>query len=244
MYNDFSNQICRIENILDEHIERYTQPGYKHIVNLNKCLHIYSMSHSKNSHCEFFRHFFNFALLVSVSRKTKIFENLIKSFEEAASDENLILSSRIIRDVSNNLNKMNYVLPGICEKFTRYLYENRSTVSGGVVARTLYTLYSIGFEPADNVPLLDVAQNAAQPSQQQQARFEEFGAIIERDIEVMSGLWIVRGCLALAFYRALPMDLIEKVFNIDFVTRLEKEITICHASVRPSQFFFSLPIPV
>lgn len=244
MYNDFSNQICRIENILDEHIERYTQPGYKPIVNLNQCLYVYSKSHSKNSHCERFRPIFNFALLVSVSRKTTIFENLIKSFEEAASDENLILSSRIIRDVLINLNRMNYVLPGICEKITRYLYENRSSVSGGVVARAMYTLYLIGYEPAENGPLLDVAQNTPLPSQQQPVRFEEFGAIIERDFEVMSGLSIVRGCLALAFYRALPMDLIEKVFNIDFVTRLEKEISVCHASVRPSQFLFSLPIPV
>lgn len=168
-----------------------------------------------------------------MSRKTTIFESLIKSFEAAASEDSLILSSRIIRDVSFNLSKMNYVLPGICGKITHYLYENRSMVCGEVVARTLYTLYSIGYEPADNVLLPHDDQNEP-PPQQQEVRFDEFCGIIERDFEVMSGLSIVRGCLALAFYRALSMNLIEKVFNIDFVTRLEKEISICSASVRPS----------
>lgn len=114
-------------------------------------------------------------------------------------------------------------------------------VCGGIVTRTLHTLYSIGYEPADYVLLPHDEQSTPAP-QQQEVRFDEFGAIMERDFEVMSGLSIVRGCLALAFYRALSIDLIERVFNLDFITRLEKEISVCYASVRRSHFLFSLLI--
>lgn len=64
MYNDISNQMCRVENILDEHIERYTHPGYKLVVNLNKCLYIYSVSHSENDKFDgkFFKNILNFSV--------------------------------------------------------------------------------------------------------------------------------------------------------------------------------------
>lgn len=45
----------------------------------------------------------------------------------------------------------------------------------------------------------------------------------------MSGLSIIQGCLALAFYRELPENLIERVFNIDFIQRLEDEIEMCYS---------------
>lgn len=40
----------------------------------------------------------------------------------------------------------------------------------------------------------------------------------------MSGLSVVEGCLALAFYKELPGSLIDRVFNISFIQRLEDEI--------------------
>lgn len=167
-------------------------------------------------------------------RRTAIFDKIVKAFEEQANGSDIVLSSRIIREVLNNLSKSNYVLPGICDKIVRYLYENRSMVSGETVGRSLYTLYTLGYDPADNLLLADDEQS----TQQEPVHFDVFGAIIERDFELMAGLTIVRVCLALVYYRALSMELIEKVFNLDFLMRLEKEITICYATVRLEQSAF------
>lgn len=161
-------------------------------------------------------------------RRTAIFDKIAKAFEEKANGSDIVFSSRIIREVLNNLSKTNYVLPGICDKIVRYLYDNQSMVSGETVGRALYVLYTLGYDPADNLLLSEDEQS----TQQGMVRFDVFGAIIERDFELMTGLTIVRVCLALVYYRALSMDLIEKVFNLDFLMRLEKEITICYATVR------------
>lgn len=71
MYNDVSNQICRIENIIDEHIERYTHPGYKRIIDLNQCLHIYSVSHSENGHFVTLNFTNKFSIIVFVGFSVK-----------------------------------------------------------------------------------------------------------------------------------------------------------------------------
>lgn len=45
----------------------------------------------------------------------------------------------------------------------------------------------------------------------------------------MSGLSIVQACLAMNFYRTLPEALINRVFNIGFIKRLEDEIEMCYS---------------
>lgn len=48
----------------------------------------------------------------------------------------------------------------------------------------------------------------------------------------MSGLSIVQACLSLSFYKAIPDTLVSRVFNIDFIKRLEDEIKHCYSKVR------------
>lgn len=45
----------------------------------------------------------------------------------------------------------------------------------------------------------------------------------------MSGLSIVQASLALSHYKALKEDLINQVFSIDFIRRLEIEIKMCYS---------------
>lgn len=45
----------------------------------------------------------------------------------------------------------------------------------------------------------------------------------------MSGLKVIEACLALAFYKQLPAHLIDRVFNISFMQRLENEIESCYS---------------
>lgn len=119
------------------------------------------------------------------------------------------------------------MMPTLNEKIIRYMYDNRSMISGKLVASTIHNLYITGFEPS--AELLLPAEGHSHP---QEICFEDFGAIISRDFELLPGLHIVRACLGLAFYRALPMELIGKVFDISFFKRLEQEIIISNANVR------------
>lgn len=47
----------------------------------------------------------------------------------------------------------------------------------------------------------------------------------------MSCLSIIQACLSLSFYHALTNDLINRIFNIDFIKRLEDEIQLCYSKV-------------
>lgn len=60
----------------------------------------------------------------------------------------------------------------------------------------------------------------------------------------MTGLSIVQVCLAMNFYKALPEKLINRVFNIDFIKRLEDEIEMCYSKVISSilTYMFKLNI--
>lgn len=240
--DDFSNQMIRIEDLLDTFTERYAASRSTNVAQLNKLLYVYSASKSKFYFGgKSFGCIWNGWRLILVPRRSAMFNKLIKSIEEGASGDDLVLSSRMIRDVVNNLNKLNYMVPEICEKILRYLYENRKKVCGEIVGRALYTFYTLGYEPAAHTCLPGYEQSTQQLPQQlpqqQPIRFYDFGAIIERDFELMPGLTIVRACLALVYYRALSMELIEKVFNLDFLMRLESEISICYANVRPAPYF-------
>lgn len=53
--------------------------------------------------------------------------------------------------------------------------------------------------------------------------------IIHRDFDYMSGLAIVQACLSLSFYKALPVNMITRVFSIDFIRRLEDEIKMSYS---------------
>lgn len=92
-----------------------------------------------------------------------------------------------------------------------YIYQNRDFVIGDTVEKLIYSCYSVGYIPANE---------------------EALGAavdIIHRDFEYMNGLSIVQACLALSFFKMLPETLINRVFNIDFIQRLEDEIKMCYS---------------
>lgn len=56
MKGDMSNQMCRVENLLDARIERYVANEHKakQLVTLNKLLSIYSASKSETFDSELF----------------------------------------------------------------------------------------------------------------------------------------------------------------------------------------------
>jgi hypothetical protein len=59
--------------------------------------------------------------------------------------------------------------------------------------------------------------------------FQKCNEIILRDFDFMNGLSIIQACLALTYYKSLKENLINKVFSIDFIKRLEAEIQMCYS---------------
>lgn len=45
----------------------------------------------------------------------------------------------------------------------------------------------------------------------------------------MSGLSLVQSCLALCFYKSVPEQLINQVFCVKFIQRIDDEIQICYS---------------
>lgn len=45
----------------------------------------------------------------------------------------------------------------------------------------------------------------------------------------MSGLSVVQACLALCFYKSIPEQLINQVFCVKFIQRIEDEIQVCYS---------------
>lgn len=175
-------------------------------------------------------------LLISAPKRTVILDKLIKFYDEQT--RNIPLSTRFIRDSLYNIGSLQYSQPIVFTNMLRYLYDNRTLISGGVVARALYTLYSSGYEPRNQLLLSDDEPHVDVDD----VRFEEFGKIIERDFELIPSLSILRTCLALTFYQALSMELIRRIFDEMFFTRMEEEITQCVTNVRKSMPIFFIQL--
>ncbi|XP_031618149.1 FAST kinase domain-containing protein 1, mitochondrial-like [Contarinia nasturtii] len=51
---------------------------------------------------------------------------------------------------------------------------------------------------------------------------------------------IVQACLALSYYQVLPLEMIQRVFNIDFITRIEKELSLTSHTQRNPRSILNL----
>lgn len=141
------------------------------------------------------------------SRKSVLFQQIITKYDNLQVE----LNSRIIRDITLNLITCNYRHTKLFEKFIDYTIHNKDYVVGETLEKIITCFFGVGYNPEN----------------------EEFNKVtsemIQRDFEYMSGLSILQSCLSLCFFKALPDDLIHKVFNINFIKRLEMEIEGCYS---------------
>lgn len=120
-----------------------------------------------------------------------------------------------------------------------YVNENSDAVGGVTVGRLLYYLFSMGYEPNNEMTTQRISNSDDRSSNENASKllnadlfdFEKFSSIIHRDFNFMNGLLIVQACLALSYYQALPMELINRIFDMNFIVRLEKEMTFNSNSV-------------
>lgn len=131
-------------------------------------------------------------------------------------------------------------MPFLCENLIQYVVDNKDYVLGDTVEKVLYCCYNLGYMPQND----DVLNSSIEIINRLVVQFiHPFLKYIcdnyYRDFHYMSGLSIVQACLALAFYKSLPDSLINRVFNIDFIKRLEDEIEMCYSKVT---FLFYIPV--
>lgn len=161
---------------------------------------------------------------------TKILDKLIKRLEDDDYLNDVVMTSHAIHMITLSLSKISYVIPKLCELMLAYVNENSDVVCGITVARLLHYLFSMGYEPQGHFAtnqIADGSENSGIAAKQLNAElfdFEKFAAIINRDFDYMHGLLILQACLALSFYQALPVDMITRIFDMDFIVRLEKEM--------------------
>lgn len=137
---------------------------------------------------------------------------------------------------------MHCAVPHLCGKMLTYVNENKNDVSAETAGRLLYYLFSIGYEPDRELILLPSGnKDPSKMLNTEPFNFQNFVHIIHRDFDLTPAWLILSSCLALGFYQALPLDLINRVFNMDFVTRIEKEtLNNCEKANHPKNILNSM----
>ncbi|XP_017079482.2 FAST kinase domain-containing protein 1, mitochondrial [Drosophila eugracilis] len=121
------------------------------------------------------------------------------------------LNSRVVRDMAYNFNASNFCIPELLESMFSYVSKQNEHITGETVEKVLTCSYNLGYTP-ENIEVLNHASR-----------------ILLRDFEQMSGLSIVQACLALCFYKTIPEQLINQVFCVKFIQRIEEEIQLCYS---------------
>lgn len=85
-------------------------------------------------------------LFSTASTKTHLFHQIINKYSEIPN----ILNSRIIREITFNLNASKYLMPSLFENLIRYVVDNKDYVLGDTVEKVLYCCYNLGFMPQDD----------------------------------------------------------------------------------------------
>lgn len=132
-----------------------------------------------------------------------------------------VLYSQTIHYIVNN----SYCaqIPKLNALMLKYVDTNREFVGGEVLAHLLYSLYKNGYDSARS----EINSQLMNPID-----FDSFVNILVRDFNQMRAISIVKACLALYFYRALPIHLITRIFSMEFIERLENEMSHSYDTVR------------
>lgn len=178
-----------------------------------------------------------------VLKRDRTLEKLFKRLKEHCSTNQIIMTPYTIHNVTRSLYRTSYAIPKLCENMLNYVNENRDTVNAETVSRLLYYLFKVGYEPDREMDKMlpnhfnnDKNIDAEKLLNSDLFHFESFVKVINRDFDLTPAWLIVQACLALSFYQALPIDLINRVFNVDFITRLEKEMSLNCDKVNPIFF--------
>lgn len=80
------------------------------------------------------------------SKKTVLFNKILYKYNSLADQ----LSSRLIKDITFNMNAANCILPNVCAKILQYIVDNRDYVLGETVEKALFCCYRLGYIPEND----------------------------------------------------------------------------------------------
>lgn len=78
--------------------------------------------------------------------RTSIYQKIMQKYETVPHHP---LTSRIIRDITFNLNVAKYKLPTVCDSLNEYIVENHEFVVGDTVQKVLFCFYNLNYQPKD-----------------------------------------------------------------------------------------------
>ncbi|KAG8230278.1 hypothetical protein J437_LFUL009451 [Ladona fulva] len=163
----------------------------------------------------------------SFYKRTSIFpENLAKCYEEMvvlardtgetnSLEKSNVLSSRSVRDISANMLGGDWLLPKAADCLAEYIVKEEPSLSGEVVERVIQNFFLLNHYPksADKF-------------------FESATGILFRDKERVPGLSLLQASLGFCYFQGLPSSLINYIFAVEFLERLDNEICHCYAKVK------------
>nr|CAD7455775.1 unnamed protein product [Timema tahoe] len=144
------------------------------------------------------------------NRNVQLFEKLI--FRYKSFNSNIRLSSRIVRDTSLNLLVTSCLIPETIDHLVGYAIEQSEHLLGDTVEKLLHLCYYLGYTPSHSDEFLAASVN-----------------VIFRDKERMQGLSLLHSALALCFFHKLPEPLVKYIFTVDFLERMDDEISQCYS---------------
>lgn len=137
----------------------------------------------------------------------------MNKFESLVTSPNTNLSSNQINIIIRNAYPTPCAVPKIAKTILTYLSDNRNYISGDLAGKVLFWLFTLSYEPSEQ-PTIDLLAD-----------------VIYRDFDAMSANRITRSCMALGYFQMLPDKLIDKIFNIGFIDRLENETGLSYCKV-------------
>lgn len=78
--------------------------------------------------------------------RTSIYRKIILKYESIPHHP---LTSRIIRDITFNLNVAKYRIPSLCDSLNEYIITNREFVLGDTVQKVLFCFFNVNYQPKD-----------------------------------------------------------------------------------------------
>lgn len=240
----FADRIGRLENVLNERIEQLLDEresiqvdaicilirAYTNQKGSNALFDDFCINFNMNSMCFVF-----FSFSRTAPKQTRIVDKLVNRLREICESDELIITNHTIQTVANSLNRIYIVVPKLCERMLKYVNENMDIVGANIASSLLFYLFSMGYEPysvyTNRTLMADRNASSENLFADPDFDFATFIQIINRDFDFIPAYSIVQACLALSFFQALDTDLIQRVFNIDFVTRLEKDICSIYETV-------------
>ncbi|KAK7068534.1 hypothetical protein SK128_028102 [Halocaridina rubra] len=122
------------------------------------------------------------------------------------------LNSRTLRDISMIFHRTNYRCSEMLESMAEYIINNQEYILADTLERFLRCIFIVGYHPQNSGSFFKACLN-----------------IIEQDKSQLLGLSYLEMSLALCFYGYITPELIQNVFSIKFLDKLDEEITSCYA---------------